>query len=146
MPWLTFDKITKRFPGVTALDGVTFGVERGACHALIGENGAGKSTLGKDSLGRANRDPSHQSHQGEFRNLKNCGYMISAARRLVAKWNASRCEASRAFSARESCEARESRLDLVVRSIPAKFARWRFCQPITSESGSTSVWCSMVFR
>jgi ABC-type sugar transport system ATPase subunit len=47
MPWLTFDKITKHFPGVTALDGVTFGVERGACHALIGENGAGKSTLGK---------------------------------------------------------------------------------------------------
>src|SRR3954469_20248730 len=47
MPWLTFDKITKHFPGVTALDGVTFGVERGHCHALIGENGAGKSTLGK---------------------------------------------------------------------------------------------------
>src|SRR6476660_5629876 len=47
MPWLSFDKVTKRFPGVTALDAVTFGVERGACHALVGENGAGKSTLGK---------------------------------------------------------------------------------------------------
>ncbi len=47
MPFLEFHHITKRFPGVLALDGVGFSVERGTCHALIGENGAGKSTLGK---------------------------------------------------------------------------------------------------
>src|SRR3954470_147997 len=47
MPFLEFKNITKRFPGVLALDGVGFTVERGTCHALIGENGAGKSTLGK---------------------------------------------------------------------------------------------------
>ena len=45
--YLEFRLITKRFPGALALDEVSFPVERGTCHALIGENGAGKSTLGK---------------------------------------------------------------------------------------------------
>lgn len=47
MAFVDFLNISKRFPGALALDKVSFGVERGACHALIGENGAGKSTLGK---------------------------------------------------------------------------------------------------
>src|SRR5262245_21373495 len=47
MAWLEFNDISKRFPGVLALDAVSFDVEQGSCHALIGENGAGKSTLGK---------------------------------------------------------------------------------------------------
>lgn len=45
--FLELTGITKRFPGVLALDHVSVEVERGSCHALIGENGAGKSTLGK---------------------------------------------------------------------------------------------------
>jgi ABC-type sugar transport system ATPase subunit len=47
MSFLRFQNITKRFPGVLALDDVSFEVQRGSCHALIGENGAGKSTIGK---------------------------------------------------------------------------------------------------
>ena len=42
-----FENITKRFPGVQALDDVSLEIARGSCHALCGENGAGKSTLGK---------------------------------------------------------------------------------------------------
>jgi len=42
---LEFRDICKYFPGVKALDGVSFDIERGTCHGLVGENGAGKSTL-----------------------------------------------------------------------------------------------------
>lgn len=42
---LEMKNITKRFPGVKALDHVNLQVEEGEIHALVGENGAGKSTL-----------------------------------------------------------------------------------------------------
>ncbi|SEO21149.1 monosaccharide ABC transporter ATP-binding protein, CUT2 family [Pseudorhodobacter antarcticus] len=43
-PVLRLENIVKTFPGVRALDGVSFSVMPGEVHALMGENGAGKST------------------------------------------------------------------------------------------------------
>ena len=42
---LELKNISKSFPGVKALDQVSFSVEEGTVHVLVGENGAGKSTL-----------------------------------------------------------------------------------------------------
>ncbi len=44
---LSMKAISKEFPGVRALDNVTFSVKPAEIHALVGENGAGKSTLMK---------------------------------------------------------------------------------------------------
>lgn len=52
--------ITKRFIGVTALDGVSLQLEAGKVHAIIGENGAGKSTLMKILSGV------HTDYEGEI--------------------------------------------------------------------------------
>lgn len=53
---LEMTNITKRFPGVLALNGVNLNVRPGSVHALMGENGAGKSTLMKCLFGTYHPD------------------------------------------------------------------------------------------
>ncbi len=53
---LEMKDISKSFPGVKALDGVSLTVRRGTVHALMGENGAGKSTLMKCLFGIYSKD------------------------------------------------------------------------------------------
>src|ERR1700752_3193045 len=60
-----FEGVTKRFPGVVALDGVSFEIASGSCHALCGENGAGKSTLGKLLAGIYSPDEGRLGSGGE---------------------------------------------------------------------------------
>jgi len=53
---LRVEGVNKSFPGVKALDNVTFEVKRGTVHGLVGENGAGKSTLMKILSGVYTKD------------------------------------------------------------------------------------------
>ena len=57
--------ITKQFPGVLALDNVSFSIRRGEIHALVGENGAGKSTLMKILTGVYQPDSGEVIFEGQ---------------------------------------------------------------------------------
>ena len=62
--------ITKQFPGVLALNGVSLTVKRGTVHALMGENGAGKSTLMKCLFGVYSKDGGRILLRGKEVNFK----------------------------------------------------------------------------
>ena len=72
---LECEHITKEFPGVKALDDVSFELEKGEVHALCGENGAGKSTLIKIITGMYQRDKGIIRFEGkevDFKNAQEC--------------------------------------------------------------------------
>src|SRR6185312_16377787 len=57
--------VRKTFPGVVALDDVSFGLQAGEIHCLVGENGAGKSTLIKIFAGQYPPDQGELALDGE---------------------------------------------------------------------------------
>ena len=70
---LEMRNIDKSFPGVHALNNVSFDVRRGEVHALMGENGAGKSTLMKVLTGIYSKDSGSIVFEGkevEFHNAR----------------------------------------------------------------------------
>ncbi|MGI6007189.1 MAG: sugar ABC transporter ATP-binding protein [Ruminococcus sp.] len=67
--------ISKAFPGVKALDDVSFSVEEGSVHVLVGENGAGKSTLIKIINGMYTADQGELYLFGEKISTHNPRYM-----------------------------------------------------------------------
>ncbi|MGI6855934.1 sugar ABC transporter ATP-binding protein [Mesorhizobium sp. 1B3] len=67
---LTVEGVRKEFPGVLALDDVSFRLRRGTVHALMGENGAGKSTLMKIVAGIYSADAGEVTLRGQPIRLK----------------------------------------------------------------------------
>ncbi|BCW50391.1 hypothetical protein StoSoilB13_27330 (plasmid) [Arthrobacter sp. StoSoilB13] len=69
-PELELEGITKSYPGVKALKGVSFSVGRGSIHALAGQNGAGKSTLVKILSGAESPDSGSIRLGGELQRFR----------------------------------------------------------------------------
>ena len=78
---LEMREMCKYFPGIKALDHVSFRLRRGSVHALMGENGAGKSTLMKCLFGMYAPDSGEVILDGERVSFKN---PIDALRHGVA--------------------------------------------------------------
>ena len=63
-PLLRLRGLTKAYPGVVANQDVSFDIQPGEIHALLGENGAGKSTLVKTIYGLVKPDAGQMELQG----------------------------------------------------------------------------------
>ena len=80
---LEVHNVTKRFPGVLALDGVSLRVRPGTVHALLGENGAGKSTLMKILIGLYERDEGEIRLKGKSVNFVRPGQALAAGVSMI---------------------------------------------------------------
>lgn len=69
-PILQLQNITKKFPGVLALDEFSFDIYPNEIHALLGENGAGKSTLMKIISGVYQKDSGNVLFHGKSASIK----------------------------------------------------------------------------
>jgi ABC-type sugar transport system ATPase subunit len=80
---IEFKDITKIFPGVKALDGVSFCVNEGEVVALVGENGAGKSTLLKVFNGDYQQDSGQYFVDGKEKHFKSPQEAIAAGISII---------------------------------------------------------------
>ncbi len=75
---LELERITKRFPGVLANDNISFSLEEGEIHGLLGENGAGKTTLMNILYGLYAPDEGEIRIRGERVQITSSGDAIQA--------------------------------------------------------------------
>ena len=80
---LRMSNIRKVFPGMVALDNVSFDLDEGEVHALLGENGAGKSTLMNILFGLYRRDGGTIAIRGREENLGSPEASYRAGVRLI---------------------------------------------------------------
>jgi ABC-type sugar transport system ATPase subunit len=80
---IEFKNITKKYPGVIALDEVSITIRKGEIHAIVGENGAGKSTLMNILGGEIQPDKGEICYKGKIVNIPNPNIAISIGISIV---------------------------------------------------------------
>jgi simple sugar transport system ATP-binding protein len=80
---LELEGITKRFPGVLANDNISFSLEEGEIHGLLGENGAGKTTLMNILYGLYHPDEGEIRIRGKSLQIESSGDAIQAGIGMV---------------------------------------------------------------
>ena len=70
VPAIKLINVNKEFPGVKALQNVSFDIDKGKTHCIVGENGAGKSTLMKILSGAYTPDSGDIIVDGEKASIK----------------------------------------------------------------------------
>ena len=82
-PYLEFKSVGKTFPGVRALNDITFHIKKGEVHGLVGENGAGKSTLLKILSGAHPPTEGSLYINGEQKDFRNTRAAIDAGVAII---------------------------------------------------------------